>query len=536
MVEFGQEARVKLQAGINILANAVKATLGPKGRNVIIHDKFGKPYMTKDGVTVAKEILIEDPVGDIGAKIVKQVASKTADLAGDGTTTATVLAQSMINEGLKNVSAGCNPIDLKRGIDLASNKVIEYIKQFSEQVGDNYDKIKQIATISANNDEYIGGIITEAVQAVTVNGVITVQESKGRETYVERLPGMQFERGYLSPYFVTDSAEMVAELENPLILLYDKKISAVQSIIPVLEIAHKQDRPLLIIAEDFEAQALSTLVVNRLKLNLRVCAVKAPAYGDRRRMLLEDIAILTDGKVISEVQGLSLEEAGIDHLGSCDKITVTENKTTIIGGHADEEVVLERIAMLHKQMEASDSGYKKEKIQERLAALAGGIAIIYVGASTEIEMKEKRDRVEDAMYATRAAIEEGVVPGGGVVYLRGLAAIKDLSGANNDINLGINIVKKALQSPTKSITENAGLESSVIVADILKGEGSFGFNAQTEQYEDLKQSGVIDPAKVSRIALENAASIAGMVLTTECIVNNFNFIDNNIHYNEQEQI
>lgn len=535
MVEFGQEARNKLQEGINILANAVKVTLGPKGRNVIIHDKYGKPYMTKDGVTVAKEVLIMDPVMDIGAKIVKEVASKTADLAGDGTTTATVLAQAMINEGLKNVSSGSNPIDLKKGIDKATKAVVEYIKQFSEQVGDNYDKIKQVATISANNDAYIGEIITDAVQAVTINGVITVEESKGRETYVEKLPGMQFERGYLSPYFVTDHIGMVAELENPLILLYDKKISAVQSIIPVLEIAHGMDRPLLIIAEDIEAQALSTLVVNRLKTNLRVCAVKAPAYGDRRRAVLEDIALLTGAQVISEVLGLSLSEAGLQHLGACDKITITESSTTIIGGHGSEEEVVARIEALKAQMNATDSTYQKEKIQERLASLAGGIAVIYVGASTEIEMKEKRDRVEDSMYATRAAIEEGIVPGGGVIYLRAISALNGIVGANNDENLGINIVKKALRVPCKTIVENAGLESAVIVNEILKGEGSFGFNAQTEVYEDLKVSGVIDPTKVSRVAIENAASIAGMILTTECIVNNFEFINSN-NYNEQEQI
>lgn len=535
MVIFGQEARNELQKGINILADAVKVTLGPKGRNVIIHDKYGKPSITKDGVTVAKEVLIKDPTMDLGAKIVKEVASKTADLAGDGTTTATVLAQAMINEGLKNVSSGSNPIDLKKGIDKATIAVVEYIKQFSEQVGDNYDKIKQVATISANNDAYIGEIITNAVQAVTINGVITVEESKGRETYVEKIPGMQFERGYLSPYFVTDHIGMVAELENPLILLYDKKISAVQSIIPVLEIAHEMDRPLLIIAEDFEAQALSTLVVNRLKLNLRVCAVKAPAYGDRRRAILEDIAILTGGQVISEVLGLSLNEAGMGHLGSCDKITVTDTTTTIIGGHAEEAIVMGRINALTKQMNNSDSTYNKEKIQERLASLAGGIAVIYVGASTELEMSEKRDRVEDSMYATRAAIEEGIVPGGGVVFLRGISALNGLIGANNDENLGINIVRKALQLPTKTIVENAGLEGSVIVSEILKGEGSFGFNAQTEVYEDLKISGVIDPTKVSRVALENAASIAGMVLTTECIINNFEFINNN-NYDEQEQI
>ncbi len=522
MIRFGQEAREKVKEGVNTLANAVKVTLGPKGRNVIINDRYGKPYMTKDGVTVAKEVQLSDPFENIGAQIVKEVASKTADLAGDGTTTATVLAQAILNEGLKSVSTGSNPVDLKRGIDLATRAVVEYLKTISEDISTDFNKIKQVGTISSNNDEYIGDLIAQAVQSVTINGVITVEESKGRETYIEKLPGLQFDRGYLSPYFVTDHIGMVAEFENPYILLYDKKIATMQSIVPILEKVHEENRPLLIIAEDIESQALSTLVVNRLKLNLRVAAVKAPAFGDRRKEILDDIAILTGGSVISETVGQSLEETQLHQLGSCDQIKITANMTTIIGGHGSETQVMERISTIKAMMNSTDSNYQKEKYQERLAELAGGIAVIYVGASTEIEMKEKRDRVEDAMYATRAAIEEGIVAGGGITYIKALDVLKDLKSTNRDIQLGIEIVRSALETPARAIVINAGHSPDVIISKIKEGGENFGFNAHTEVYEDLKAAGVIDPTKVTRVALENAASVAGLLLTTECIINNFN--------------
>jgi len=523
MIEFGQDARGKLQKGINILAEAVKVTLGPKGRNVIINDRFGKPYMTKDGVSVAKEVEVEDPVGNIGAQLVKEVASKTADQAGDGTTTATILAQAMINDGLKSVTSGANPMDLKRGIEKASILVTAYLKEHSEEVGDNYDKIKQIATISANNDKSIGNLIAEAVIAVTTNGVITVEESKGRETYVEKVAGMQFMRGYLSPYFVTNSETMIVEFENPLILIHDKKITTIQAIVPVLELAHEAGRPLLIIAEDIESQALNTLIINRMQLGLKVAAIKAPAFGDRRKDILEDIAILTGGTVISETTGYSLEKTTLEHLGSCDQVLINASNSTLIGGHGTREEVLKRVINLENQVRTSESPYRTEKLQERLAKLAGGIAVLYVGASTEVEMKEKKDRVEDAMHATRAAVEEGIVAGGGVAYIR---AIKSLEGPlgkgiTDDETIGIDIVRRALELPLRIIVENAGLEGSVIVMKVKEGTNSFGFNAHTEKFVDLKEAGVIDPTKVVRVALENAASVAGMILTTECIINNF---------------
>ena len=517
-ISFNNEARKALQDGINALANAVKVTLGPKGRNVVIQKSFGAPAVTKDGVSVAKEIELKDPVQNMGAQMVKEVASKTADIAGDGTTTATVLAQSIINSGMKNVAAGANPMDLKRGIDKAVAKVIEYLRQNSEIIGNDFSKIKQVASISANNDAEIGTLIAEAMESVSINGVITVEEAKGRETYVEKVVGMQFDRGYLSPYFVTNAETMEVEYANPFILIHDKKISTVQSIIPVLEKTHQAGRPLVIIAEDVEAQALSTLVVNRVRLGLKIVAVKAPGFGDRRKAMLEDLAILTGGTLISEEMGRSLESVELHDLGTAERVTVDKDNTTVVNGAGAREQVEARIAQIKQQIEHTTSDYDKEKLQERLAKLAGGVAVLYVGAPTEVEMKEKKDRVDDALHATRAAVEEGIVPGGGVALVRATDALEGLQGANADENTGIDIVRQALTSPLRTIAENAGVEGSVIILKVKEGNGAFGYNARTEQFEDLKQAGVIDPTKVTRVALENAASIASMVLTTECVI------------------
>ncbi len=518
-ISFGADARQKLQDGINALADAVKVTLGPKGRNVIIQKSFGAPHITKDGVSVAKEIELEDPIENMGAQMVKEVAAKTADVAGDGTTTATVLAQAIVNAGIKSVAAGANPMDLKRGIDKAVNQVIGFLKENSELIDNDFSKIKQIATISANNDSEIGTLIAEAMESVTINGVITVEEAKGRETYVDKVIGMQFDRGYLSPYFVTNTEAMEVEFQNPLILIHDKKISNVQDIVPVLEKAHGAGRPLIIIAEDVESQALSTLVVNRLRLGLKIAAVKAPGFGDRRKAMLQDLAILTGGTLISEETGYSLENVELGHLGTAESVTIGKDNTTIVNGEGAEEAVDARIAEIKMQMQNSTSDYDKEKLQERLAKLSGGVAVLYVGASTEVEMKEKKDRVDDALHATRAAVEEGVVAGGGVVFIRAIDALEGFEGINDDETTGINIVRIALELPLRTIVNNAGLEGSVVVMKVKEGAGSYGFNARTEVYEDLKDAGVIDPTKVTRVALENAASIASMVLTTECVIN-----------------
>ncbi|AFC22870.1 chaperonin GroEL [Saprospira grandis] len=518
-ISFNTDARTQLREGINALADAVKVTLGPKGRNVIIQKAFGAPHITKDGVSVAKEVELEDPIQNMGAQMAKEVASRTADVAGDGTTTATVLAQAMVNAGMKLVAAGANPMDLKRGIDKAVAKVVAALKESSEIVGDNFNKIEQVATISANNDPEIGKLIAEAMKEVSTNGVITVEEAKGRETYVTKVVGMQFDRGYLSPYFVTDTETMECEYESPLILIHDKKISNVQQLVPVLEKAHGASRPLVIIAEDVDSQALSTLVVNRIRLGLKVVAVKAPGFGDRRKAMLEDIAILTGGTVISEETGYSLENVELHHLGSSERVTVDKDNTTIVNGEGKQEQVDARVAQIKVQMENSSSEYDKEKLQERLAKLAGGVAVLYVGAPTEVEMKEKKDRVDDALHATRAAVEEGIVPGGGVALLRSVTALDGAEGENDDETAGINIVRSALESPLRTIASNAGVEGSVVIMKVLEGEGAFGYNARTETYQDLKEAGVIDPTKVSRVALENAGSIAGMVLTTECVIN-----------------
>jgi len=518
-ISFNTDGRSKLQAGINALANAVKVTLGPKGRNVVIQKSFGAPIVTKDGVTVAKEIELQDPIENMGAQMIKEVASKTADVAGDGTTTATVLAQAIVNAGLKSVAAGANPMDLKRGIDKAVAKVVEYLKNNSELVGSDFEKIKQIATISANNDIEIGSLIADAMQTVSTSGVITVEESKSRETYVEKVVGMQFDRGYLSPYFVTNAETMEVEYERPFILIHDKKISNVQSIVPILEKAHQAGRPLLIIAEDVDSQALSVLVVNRLRLGLKVVAVKAPGFGDRRKAMLEDIAVLTGGTVISEEMGRTLESVDFADLGSAEHVTVDKDNTTIVDGHGDANNVQARVAQLKQQISITTSEYDKEKLQERLAKLAGGVAVLYIGAPTEVEMKEKKDRVDDALHATRAAVEEGIVAGGGVALVRAVDSIIGLQGINADETTGIAIIREALELPLRTIVGNAGLEGSVVVMKIREGKGSFGFNARTEVYEDLKVAGVIDPTKVTRVALEHAASIAAMVLTTECVIN-----------------
>ncbi|MCZ2102089.1 MAG: chaperonin GroEL [Chitinophagales bacterium] len=518
IISFNSEARTKLKSGIDQLANAVKVTLGPKGRNVVIQKSFGAPSITKDGVSVAKEIELEDPVENMGAQMVKEVASKTADAAGDGTTTATVLAQAMVNTGLKYVTAGANPMDLKRGIDKAVGLVISELKKQSEVVGSDFNKIKQVATVSANNDEEIGTLIADAMKRVSKDGVITVEEAKGTETYVDEVIGMQFDRGYLSPYFITNTDNMTTEYDNPLILIHDKKISNVQEIVPILEKAVQTGRPLLIIAEDVDSQALGTLVVNRLRAGLKIVAVKAPGFGDRRKAMLEDIAILTGGTVISEEKGYKLENATLEDMGQAEKITVDKDNTTIVNGKGKKADINSRISQIKAQIETTTSDYDKEKLQERLAKLAGGVAVLHVGAATEVEMKEKKDRVDDALHATRAAVEEGIVAGGGVALVRTIKALETLTGANEDENLGILIVKKALESPIRTIAENAGVDGSVVLQEIMKGKGAQGYNARTDKYEDLKKAGVIDPTKVTRIAVENAGSIASMVLTTECVI------------------
>jgi chaperonin GroEL len=500
------------------LANAVGVTLGPKGRNVVIEKSFGAPQITKDGVTVAKEIELEDRVENLGAQMVKEVASKTADIAGDGTTTATVLAQAIVNAGMKYVVAGANPMDLKRGIDKGVHSVIEYLHSESELIGDDIEKIRQVGSISANNDNEIGDLIADAMKRVSKDGVITVEEAKGTETYVEEVLGMQFDRGYLSPYFVTNAEDMTTEYENPLILIHDKKISNVQDIIPILEKAAGQGKPLLIISEDVESQALGLLVVNRLRGGLKVVAVKAPGFGDRRKAMLEDIAVLTGGTVISEDKGYKLENVDLDHLGTAEKITVDKDNTTVVNGKGDPEMIDARIAQIKQQIDSTTSDYDREKLQERLAKLAGGVAVLYVGAPTEVEMKEKKDRVDDALNATRAAVEEGIVVGGGVALVRAAAILDNLEAENEDQMIGIQIVKKALEAPLRIIAENAGVEGSVVLQNVSSKDGSYGYNARTDVYGDLKSQGVIDPTKVTRIALENAGSIAGMILTTECVI------------------
>ncbi len=518
-ISFNTDARDKLKAGVDALANAVKVTLGPKGRNVVIEKSFGAPHITKDGVTVAKEVDLKDPVENMGAKMVREVASKTADIAGDGTTTATVLAQAMVTLGLKNVVAGANPMDLKRGIDKATKVVVEDLVSRSLVVGDDFEKIQQIGAISANNDEEIGTLIADAMKRVTKDGVITVEEAKGRDTYVNEVIGMQFDRGYLSPYFVTNTEDMITEYENPYILIHDKKISNMQEIVPLLEKCVGESRPLLMIAEDVESQALGVLVVNRLRAQLKVVAVKAPGFGDRRKAMLEDIAILTGGTVISEEKGFKLENADVTHLGQAEKIVVDKDNTTIVNGAGTEEMIKARINQIKAQIETTSSDYDREKLQERLAKLAGGVAVLYVGAPTEVEMKEKKDRVDDALHATRAAVEEGVVPGGGVALVRAINSLADLKGVNDDETTGMDIVRKALEAPLRTIAENAGVEGSVILHNVVSNEGNYGYNARTDVFEDLLEAGVIDPTKVTRIALENAASIAGMILTTECVIN-----------------
>ncbi|NBC24000.1 MAG: chaperonin GroEL [Bacteroidetes bacterium] len=518
-ITFDTKARQQLKKGIDTLADAVKVTLGPKGRNVVIDKSFGAPQITKDGVTVAKEIELKDPIENMGAQMVKEVASKTADLAGDGTTTATVLAQSMVSAGMKYVVGGANPLDLKRGIDLGVKAVIEDLKNQSEIIGDDFDKIKQVGAISANSDNQIGSLIADAMKRVTKDGVITVEEAKGTETYVDEVIGMQFDRGYLSPYFVTDTENMITEYENPYILIHDKKISNMQDILPLLEKAVGNGRPLLMIAEDVESQALGVLVVNKLRGQLKVVAVKAPGFGDRRKAMLEDIAILTGGTVISEEKGFKLENVELDHLGSAEKITIDKDNTTIVNGKGEQDMIDARVNQIKQQIESTTSDYDKEKLQERLAKLAGGVAVLYVGASSEIEMKEKKDRVDDALHATRAAVEEGIVAGGGVALARAIDKIQNLDSENEDQDIGIQIVKKALEGPLRAIVENAGYEGSIVLQEVLKNTGSYGFNARTGVYEDLKEAGVIDPTKVTRIALENAGSIAGMILTTECVIN-----------------
>jgi len=515
---FNIDARNKMRKGVDTLADAVKVTLGPKGRNVVIEKKFGAPSITKDGVTVAKEIELEDSIENIGAQMVKEVASKTADQAGDGTTTATVLAQSIVGEGLKNVAAGANPMDLKRGIDKAVAAVIENLKTQSQSVGNDTERIEQVGTISANNDNEIGKLIAQAMQKVGNEGVITVEESKNTETTVDVVEGMQFDRGYLSPYFVTNTEKMHVELENPYILIFDKKISMMKDILGLLEKVVQSGRPLLIIAEDIDGEALATLVVNKLRGSLKIAAVKAPGFGDRRKEMLQDLAILTGGTVISEEQGYKLENAEFTSLGQAESISIDKDNTTIVGGKGEKEGITARINQIKAQLEATTSDYDREKMQERLAKLSGGVAVLYVGAASEVEMKEKKDRVDDALHATRAAVEEGIVPGGGTAYIRAIAALDALKGHNSDENTGIAIIRRALEAPIRTIVENAGLEGSIIVQKIKEGTGDYGFNARTEQYENLLSAGVIDPTKVSRVALENAASIASMFLTTECVI------------------
>ncbi len=517
-IKFNTDARDLLKQGVDQLANAVKVTLGPKGRNVVIEKKFGAPQITKDGVTVAKEVELEDKFQNTGAQLVKSVASKTGDDAGDGTTTATILTQAIVNEGLKNVTAGANPMDLKRGIDKAVAKVVEHIKSNAEVVGDNYDKIEQVATVSANNDPEIGKLLADAMRQVSKDGVITIEESKSRDTNIGVVEGMQFDRGYLSPYFMTDADKMECVMENPYILIYDKKISNLKDFLPILQPAAESGRPLLVIAEDVDSEALTTLVVNRLRGGLKICAVKAPGFGDRRKAMLEDIAVLTGGVVISEEKGLKLEQATLDMLGTADKVNVTKDNTTIVNGHGQKEAIKDRVAQIKNEIANTTSSYDKEKLQERLAKLAGGVAVLYVGANSEVEMKEKKDRVDDALCATRAAIEEGVVVGGGTTYIRAQEALKDLKGDNADEQTGINIVCRAIEEPLRQIVANAGGEGAVVVNKVREGKGDFGYNARKDIYEDLRAAGVIDPAKVARVALENAASIAGMFLTTECLI------------------
>ncbi|MDQ6609780.1 MAG: chaperonin GroEL [Bacteroidota bacterium] len=515
---FETDARNKMKRGVDILSNAVKVTLGPKGRNVVIEKKFGSPVVTKDGVTVAKEIELEDAIENMGAQMVKEVASKTADIAGDGTTTATVLAQAIITEGLKNVAAGANPMDLKRGIDKAVKAVIENLRSQSQTVGSDNKKIEQVATISANNDSEIGALIAQAMEKVSKDGVITIEEAKGIETTVDVVEGMQFDRGYISPYFVTNSEKMQAELENPYILIYDKKISSMKDILHILEKVAQQSAPLLIISEDLEGEALATLVVNKLRGTLKVAAVKAPGFGDRRKEMLQDLAILTKGVVISEEQGYKLENADLTYLGRCERIVLDKDNTTIVGGKGEKSDITGRINQIKSQIENTTSDYDREKLQERLAKLSGGVAVLHVGAATEVEMKEKKDRVDDALHATRAAVEEGIVPGGGVAYVRAVEALTNIATLNSDEATGVQIVRRSLEEPLRQIVENCGIEGSVVVNKVREGQGDFGFNARTEVYENLIAAGVIDPTKVTRIALENAASIAGMLLTTECVV------------------
>ena len=517
-IKYDVEARELLREGADALANAVKVTLGPKGRNVVIDKKFGAPRITKDGVSVAKEIELDDPFRNSGAQLVKSVASKTGDDAGDGTTTATVLAQAILTEGMKNVASGANPLDVKRGIDKAVAKVVESIKAQAEQVEESYEKIEQVATISANNDAEIGKLIADGMRAVSVDGVITIEDAKGRDTVLKTVEGMQFDRGYLSAYFVTDAEKMQCVMENPYILIYDKKISAINDFLPILNPAVQTGRPLLVIAEDVDSEALTTLVVNRLRTQLKICAVKAPGFGDRRKAMLEDIAILTGGVVISEEKGLQLEQATLEMLGSAEKVTITKDNTTIVNGAGEKENIQNRIAQLKNEIANTTSSYDKEKLQERLAKLSGGVCVLEVGAASETEQKEKKDRCDDALCATRAAIEEGIVTGGGVAYIRAQQALEGLTGDNADETTGISIVRRAIEEPLRQICRNAGLEGAVVVNKVREGEGNFGYNAKTEVYEDLRAAGVVDPAKVTRVALENAASVAGMFLTTECVI------------------
>lgn len=517
-IVFDIEARDQVKQGVDALANAVKVTLGPKGRNVVIDRKFGAPHVTKDGVTVAKEIELKDAVQNMGAQMLKEVASKTGDLAGDGTTTATVLAQAIVTGGLKNVAAGANPMDLKRGIDKAVASVVSEMKGFSQEVGDDHSKIEQVATISANNDNVIGKLIAEAMEKVGKEGVITVEEAKGTETTVDVVEGMQFDRGYQSPYFVTDAEKMEAVLESPYILIHDKKVSAMKDLLPVLEKAAQSGKPLMIISEEVEGEALATLVVNKIRGSLKIAAVKAPGFGDRRKAMLEDIAILTGGTVISEEMGFKLEDADLSHLGTCEKIVIDKDNTTIVNGTGGQDAITARVNQIKAQIESTTSDYDREKLQERLAKLAGGVAVLYIGAPTEVEMKEKKDRVDDALHATRAAVEEGIVPGGGVAYIRSLKALEGLDATNDDERVGIELVRRAVEEPLRQIVGNAGLEGSIIVQKVKEGKDDYGYNARTDVYENLMGAGVIDPTKVSRVALENAASIAGMLLTTECVL------------------
>jgi chaperonin GroEL len=517
-IKFNIDARALLKEGVDQLADAVKVTLGPKGRHVVLEKKYGAPQITKDGVTVAKDIELSDPYQNMGAQMVKEVASKTGDIAGDGTTTATVLAQSIINVGLKNITAGANPMDIKRGIDKAVDKVVKHLASQAKVIGDDLKKIEQVARISANDDEEIGRLIAEAMGKVHKEGVITVEESKGTTTSVEVVEGMQFDRGYISAYFVTNAEKMEADLENPYILIYDKKVSTMKDMLPVLEATAQTGRPLLIISEDVEGEALATLVVNRLRGSLRVCAVKAPGFGDRRKEMLEDIAILTGGTVISEEKGLKLENTTLDMLGTAEKVTVNKENTTIVNGAGDKDMIKARVAQIRQQMTTTTSDYDKEKLQERLAKLAGGVAVLYIGASSEVEMKEKKDRVDDSLHATRAAIEEGTVPGGGVAYIRAISVLEGLKGDNEDQTTGIEIIKRAIEEPLRQIAINAGKEGAVVAQNVKAGKGDYGYNAQTDKYEKLYASGVIDPAKVVRVALENAASVAGMFLTTEAVI------------------